>query len=206
MIFSWIQKYQSRAKVWFTFLALVTYHRDNLKISFEFACSNHLPFRIFSHLRKTTRPTGLRVQGQSAILCDPVILMSRPTHFAWLPPVPVQQHLASWEDPWRPHIYIQSWLSTMVLCANRETSRRKCTKTVTMIIFRQWSCVWFLFHFSVFSKGSIISSYYFYLKNLLNKDENINFEPRCTVWYVLWRLSDFWPLRDYMENESLKNK
>lgn len=168
MIFSWIQKYQSRAKVWFFFffLALVTYHGDNLKISFEFAYDNHLPFTIFSHLRKTTRPTGLRDPRAVCSLCDPVILMSRPTHFAWLPPVSVQQHLASWEDPWRPHTHIQSWLSTMVLCTNRKTSSRKCTKIVMMIIFRRWSCVWFLFHFSIFSKGSITSSYYFYKKKL----------------------------------------
>lgn len=50
------------------FLALVTYHGDNLKISFSFAYDNHLPFTIFSHLRKTTRPTGARgIQGQSAL-------------------------------------------------------------------------------------------------------------------------------------------
>lgn len=46
----------------------------------------------------------------------------------------------------------------------RETSRRKCTKIVMMMIFRWWSCVWFLFHFSVLSKGSIISLHYFYKK------------------------------------------
>ena len=93
MISSWIQKYQSRAKVWFFFfffLALVTYHGDNLKISFEFAYNHHLPFTIFSHLRKTTRPTGLRDPRAVCSLCDPLILISRPTHFAWLPPVSVQ--------------------------------------------------------------------------------------------------------------------
>lgn len=168
MVFSWIQKYQSRAKVWFFFFFFgpCYYHGDNLKISFEFAYNNHLPFTIFSHLRKTTHPTGLRDPRAVCSPCDPVILMSRPTHFAWLPPVSVQQHLASWEDPWRPHTHIQSWLSTMVLCTNRKTSSRKCTKIVMMIIFRRWSCVWFLFHFSIFSKGSITSSYYFYKKKL----------------------------------------
>lgn len=74
----------------FFFLALVTYHGDNLKISFEFAYNHHLPFTIFSHLRKTTRPTGLRDPRAVCSLCDPLILLSRPTHFAWLPPVSVQ--------------------------------------------------------------------------------------------------------------------
>ena len=170
----------------------------------EFAYSHHLPFTIFSHLRKTTRPTGLRDPRAVCSLCDPLILMSRPTHFAWLPPVSVQQHLASWEDPWRPYIYIQSWLSTMVLCTNRETSRRKCTKIVMMLIFRRWSCVWFLFHFSVFSKGSIISLYYFYKKifKIKMKILILSLGTQRGTYFAGYLIPGLWEI--IWENESLK--
>lgn len=80
------------------FIALVNYHRGNLKISFAFS---YLPFTILFHLSKTTFPTAEmrelwaeEFKGVMPFLwfC-PHYYMS--THFAQLPSVSVQQHMAS---------------------------------------------------------------------------------------------------------------